>query len=192
MSFIGHVHPVRHRPFLPGEVGNKCPLMELRDRNRSNERALRSVRRRTQLKTISPEIVRLLNQSMCAFLFVNFFFPSGYCVFITGISFVFCRPSVSQPTVSHSTAIKKPTSSGALSGTLDKRGPYSYSCHSLLIAHFFLLCVGEGVSLAPTECTVVTFTFGDEPVPYRSRIPGRTVTLKQFKEMCLPKKGNYK
>lgn len=131
-----------------------------------------------------PKYVRL---SIC-----QFSFPSGYCVFITGISFVFCRPSVSQPTVSHSTAIKKPTSSGALSGTLDNRGPYSCSCHSLLIARFFLLCVGEGVSLAPTECTVVTFTFGDEPVPYRSRIPGRTVTLKQFKEMCLPKKGNYK
>lgn len=48
--------------------------------------------------------------------------------------------------------------------------------------------MGDG----PTEYTVVTFTFGDEAVPYRSRIPGRTVTLKQFKETCLPKKGNYK
>ncbi|XP_046656056.1 axin-like isoform X2 [Daphnia pulicaria] len=75
------------------------------------------------------------------------------------------KPSVSQPTSTHSTTMKKPASSGALSG--------------------------EGSS-APTECTVVTFTFGDEPVPYRSRIPGRTVTLKQFKEICVPKKGNYK
>lgn len=44
---------------------------------------------------------------------------------------------------------------------------------------------------APPECTVVTFTFGDEPVPYRSKIAGRTVTLRQFKDI-LPKKGNYK
>ncbi|KAI9552938.1 hypothetical protein GHT06_020823 [Daphnia sinensis] len=76
------------------------------------------------------------------------------------------KPSVSQPTATHSTTMKKPASSGALSG--------------------------ESGSTVPPECTVVTFTFGDEPVPYRSRIPGRTVTLKQFKETCLPKKGNYK
>lgn len=50
---------------------------------------------------------------------------------------------------------------------------------------------GPSSSAASIECTVVTFTFGDEPVPYRSKIPGRTVTLKQFKDI-LPKKGNYK
>lgn len=50
---------------------------------------------------------------------------------------------------------------------------------------------GSSSSAASIECTVVTFTFGDEPVPYRSKIPGRTVTLKQFKDI-LPKKGNYK
>ena len=42
-----------------------------------------------------------------------------------------------------------------------------------------------------SECTVVMFTFGEEPVPYRSKISGRTVTLRQFKDI-LPKKGNYK
>ena len=61
-----------------------------------------------------------------------------------------------------------------------------------LQTNFAFLFAGESGSTAPTECTVVTFTFGDEPVPYRSRIPGRTVTLKQFKEICVPKKGNYK
>lgn len=45
--------------------------------------------------------------------------------------------------------------------------------------------------MSATECTVVTFTFGEEPVPYRSKISGRTVTLRQFKDI-LPKKGNYK
>lgn len=99
-----------------------------------------------------------------------------------------CRPSVSQPTATHSTTMKKPASSGALSGNLSNdvfafmQFTNCYNCNFL----------GESGSLVSTECTVVTFTFGDEPVPYRSRIPGRTVTLKQFKETCLPKKGNYK
>lgn len=39
--------------------------------------------------------------------------------------------------------------------------------------------------------TVVMFTFLDEPVPYRTKIPAAPVTLKQFKEF-LPKKGNYR
>ena len=41
------------------------------------------------------------------------------------------------------------------------------------------------------DFTVVVFTFCDEQVPYRTRIPGHNVTLKQFKE-TLPKKGNYR
>ena len=59
----------------------------------------------------------------------------------------------------------------------------------------FRNCSGDvgpgGASMSATECTVVTFTFGEEPVPYRSKISGRTVTLRQFKDI-LPKKGNYK
>lgn len=39
--------------------------------------------------------------------------------------------------------------------------------------------------------TTVVSTFCDEQYPYMFKIPGNTVTLRQFKE-CLPKKGNYR
>ncbi|KAK0087338.1 hypothetical protein PV325_001223 [Microctonus aethiopoides] len=41
------------------------------------------------------------------------------------------------------------------------------------------------------DFTTVVFSFCDEQFPYRSRIPGHNVTLKQFKEF-LPKKGSYR
>lgn len=45
---------------------------------------------------------------------------------------------------------------------------------------------------ATTEFTVVVYSFCDEEVPYRIKIPGSNPpTLRQFKEY-LPKKGNYR
>lgn len=41
------------------------------------------------------------------------------------------------------------------------------------------------------DFTTVVFSFCDEQFPYRTKIPGHNVTLKQFKEY-LPKKGNYR
>lgn len=41
------------------------------------------------------------------------------------------------------------------------------------------------------EHTTVVFTFCDEQFPYRTKIPNRPVTLRQFKEY-LPKKGNFR
>lgn len=46
-------------------------------------------------------------------------------------------------------------------------------------------------SLPPEDVTTVVFTFCDEQFPYRTKIPGTQVTLRQFKEY-LPKKGNYR
>lgn len=43
----------------------------------------------------------------------------------------------------------------------------------------------------PQEQTTVVFSFCDEDVPYRTRIPGTSPTLKQFKDF-LPKKGNFR
>lgn len=39
--------------------------------------------------------------------------------------------------------------------------------------------------------TTVVYNFNDEKMPYRVRIHGSRITLKQFKE-SLPKKGNYR
>lgn len=41
------------------------------------------------------------------------------------------------------------------------------------------------------EYTFVVYTFGDEKIPYRTKIPGKRLTLKHFKDN-LPKKGNYR
>ncbi|XP_057341767.1 axin isoform X3 [Microplitis mediator] len=41
------------------------------------------------------------------------------------------------------------------------------------------------------DFTTVVFNFCDEQFPYRTKIPGHNVTLKQFKEY-LPKKGSYR
>ena len=42
-----------------------------------------------------------------------------------------------------------------------------------------------------SDFTTVVFSFCDEQFPYRTKIPGRPVTLRQFKEY-LPKKGSYR
>ena len=39
--------------------------------------------------------------------------------------------------------------------------------------------------------TVVGYYFCDEPIPYRTTIPGKNVTLGQFKQH-IAKKGNYR
>lgn len=44
---------------------------------------------------------------------------------------------------------------------------------------------------APTDFTILVLSFCDEKVPYRIKISGSNVTLKQFKDV-LPKKGNYR
>lgn len=45
---------------------------------------------------------------------------------------------------------------------------------------------------APEHTTTVVYSFCDEDVPYRIKIPGKNPpTLKQFKDY-LPKKGNYR
>ncbi|RZF40722.1 hypothetical protein LSTR_LSTR008671 [Laodelphax striatellus] len=45
--------------------------------------------------------------------------------------------------------------------------------------------------VADAPCTIVVFSFCDEQFPYRTKIPGHHVTLRQFKEY-LPKKGLYR
>lgn len=43
----------------------------------------------------------------------------------------------------------------------------------------------------PEDVTTVVFQFCEEQFPYRTKIPGRQITLRQFKDL-LPKKGNYR
>lgn len=43
----------------------------------------------------------------------------------------------------------------------------------------------------PEDVTTAVLSFCDEQFPYRIKIPGRQITLKQFKDY-LPKKGNYR
>ncbi|XP_022905117.1 axin isoform X2 [Onthophagus taurus] len=50
--------------------------------------------------------------------------------------------------------------------------------------------VTSGVS-NPEDITIVVYSFYDEKVPYRTKIPGRQITLRQFKDF-LPKKGNFR
>nr|CAH0107164.1 unnamed protein product [Daphnia galeata] len=47
-------------------------------------------------------------------------------------------------------------------------------------------------SCISTEHTIVIYNFGEEPTPFCSRIPGRNVTLKRFKECCITRNGNFK
>lgn len=47
------------------------------------------------------------------------------------------------------------------------------------------------ISTSIDEVTTVVFHFCEEQFPYRTKIPGTQVTLRQFKEY-LPKKGNYR
>ncbi|XP_021931929.1 axin isoform X2 [Zootermopsis nevadensis] len=50
---------------------------------------------------------------------------------------------------------------------------------------------GAATCMESSEFTTVVFSFCDEQFPYRTKIPGRSVTLRQFKEY-LPKKGSYR
>lgn len=50
--------------------------------------------------------------------------------------------------------------------------------------------VGSG-STQPCDSIVVAYYFCGEPIPYRTLVRGRAVTLGQFKEL-LTKKGNYR
>ncbi|XP_018561819.1 axin-1 [Anoplophora glabripennis] len=45
--------------------------------------------------------------------------------------------------------------------------------------------------MATDDVTTVVFSFCEEQFPYRTKIPGTQITLRQFKEY-LPKKGNYR
>lgn len=47
------------------------------------------------------------------------------------------------------------------------------------------------ISPSNDEVTTVVFHFCEEQFPYRTKIPGTQVTLRQFKEY-LPKRGNYR
>lgn len=48
-----------------------------------------------------------------------------------------------------------------------------------------------GGAAQPCENIVVAYYFCGEPIPYRTLVKGRVVTLGQFKEL-LTKKGNYR
>nr|DBA19238.1 TPA: hypothetical protein GDO54_015102 [Pyxicephalus adspersus] len=50
---------------------------------------------------------------------------------------------------------------------------------------------GAGGSSQPCDNIVVAYYFCGEPIPYRTMVKGRVVTLGQFKEL-LTKKGNYR
>lgn len=50
---------------------------------------------------------------------------------------------------------------------------------------------GGGSFSQPCENIVVAYYFCGEPIPYRTLVKGRVVTLGQFKEL-LTKKGNYR
>ncbi|XP_006003098.1 axin-1 isoform X2 [Latimeria chalumnae] len=50
---------------------------------------------------------------------------------------------------------------------------------------------GGGSAAQPCENIVVAYYFCGEPIPYRTSVKGRVVTLGQFKEL-LTKKGNYR
>lgn len=49
----------------------------------------------------------------------------------------------------------------------------------------------QSQSAVPFESTVAVYTYLDEDLPYRSKLPGCQPTLRQFKEY-LPKKGNFR
>lgn len=51
--------------------------------------------------------------------------------------------------------------------------------------------VPSGMQYPAQDSTIAVFNFCEETLPYLSKIPGRAITLRQFKE-CLPKKGVYR
>lgn len=42
------------------------------------------------------------------------------------------------------------------------------------------------------EHTVVGYYFCDEPIPYRTQLPGKQITLAMFKNLIISKRGNYR
>lgn len=72
-------------------------------------------------------------------------------------------------------------------------GPMSLLSGNVLVFHGRLKPQkrpGNGAS-QPCENIVVAYYFCGEPIPYRTLVKGRVVTLGQFKEL-LTKKGNYR
>lgn len=52
-------------------------------------------------------------------------------------------------------------------------------------------CRHKAVKKQPCENITVAYYFCGEPIPYRTSVKGRIVTLGQFKEL-LTKKGSYR
>ena len=118
--------------------------------------------------------------------------PSSQDVCVN-MEMLFYRPAPVAPVVAvQSSTLKKPANAATSAG----RFSCEICAHTLNETNLsWCPITGDvgvgGSSTMSSECTVVMFTFGEEPVPYRSKISGRTVTLRQFKDI-LPKKGNYK
>lgn len=49
----------------------------------------------------------------------------------------------------------------------------------------------SNINTAPPTTTTVVYNFNDEEFPFRKKIAGHPITLKQFIE-CMPKKGHYR
>jgi len=47
------------------------------------------------------------------------------------------------------------------------------------------------ITTPPPTTTTVVYNFNDEEFPFRKKIAGNPITLKQFIE-CMPKKGHYR
>lgn len=39
---------------------------------------------------------------------------------------------------------------------------------------------------------IITYFLWGEPIPYRTTLPGRSVTLRQFKDLLPPRRGSYR
>lgn len=113
MTFTGHGLQVPLHQFPLGGDRNRLPRMALRDQSRWNELELQLDLFRKR-RMIVLEIGHLRSQSMSH--------PYYSCITnasaLPNKSFIYFfnfRPGVSQPTATHSTTMKKPASSGALS-----------------------------------------------------------------------------
>ena len=42
------------------------------------------------------------------------------------------------------------------------------------------------------DTTTITYWLWGEPIPYRTSLPGKCVTLGQFKNLLPPRRGNYR
>lgn len=56
---------------------------------------------------------------------------------------------------------------------------------------FLFICRHKNMKKQPCENITVAYYFCGEPIPYRTSVKGRIVTLGQFKEL-LTKKGSYR